>query len=491
MEDTGIGVAPDKIDRLFKSFSQADATTTRRFGGTGLGLAISKQLAELMGGEIGVESVEGEGSTFWFTAVLAKPADGANARKERIDVGDARILVVDDNETNRLILREYLRAWGCEVTCAPNAGDGLDRMVRAQREGRPFDIAILDLLMPDVDGLELAQRIRSVDEFKDTPLVLLSSAGLASAADRAKDVGFARCLLKPIRQSSLLECMQSILGAAPAAESCAGPATKAADNTQKALPSGLRILLVEDNATNQKVALHVLDNRLGLRADAVANGAEAIEALRRADYDIVLMDCQMPIMDGYEATRRIRSAQTGVRDPNVRIVAMTANAMKGDRERCLEAGMDDYVAKPVRPQELSEAMHRVLRDKPVEPADAASPASPSAEAAPEGPLVSEFANDPDMQDLVEEFVDALAPSIDAMQQAVAASHWQEVQSLAHQLKGSGGAYGYPALTDAAAILENAAKACDAEQVADAMRRLTSLLGAVLEDPSVRCEGEKT
>jgi CheY-like chemotaxis protein len=365
VKDTGIGIPPDIQARLFQAFTQADNSTTRRFGGTGLGLAISKQLVEMMGGRIGVKSEPGKGSTFFFSARLEKqtgPAEPAPSIYFR-DVFDLRVLVVDDNATNRQILRHQLYAWKMQKGSAANGFEALDLLRTAAADGKPYDLALLDMQMPEMDGMTLARSIKADPAIRSTRLIILTSMGYMHTQDELKAAGVDAYLVKPIKQSRLFDCLVNVLGKsaaehvftkpskgeAPAAETPAAPAQHPA-----------RILLAEDNIVNQKVALAQLRG-LGFAADAVANGHEVLSALRQVPYDIIFMDCQMPEMDGYEAARLIRqeekSAKVNWRAP-VRIVAMTANAMTGDREKCLAAGMDDYLSKPVRKAELQSALIR-------------------------------------------------------------------------------------------------------------------------------------
>ena len=352
VSDTGIGILPKDKDRLFKSFSQVDSSTTRKFGGTGLGLAISKQLAELMGGRIGVKSKEGKGSTFWFTAVFEKQPEWD---KEKLiipeDIRNKHILIVDDNETNRLVLKEQLKGWGCRYKDASSGAQALEMLRQGKADKDPFEIAIIDMQMPEMDGETLGQWIKQDPDLKNTILVLLASMGKRGDAKRIEKTGFAAYLTKPIKQSQLYDCLAMITGERkemPEDQSATIVTRHAIADNKK---HRLRILLVEDNTTNQKVALNIL-KRFGYNADAAANGKEAVKALEIIPYDIVLMDCQMPEMDGYEATGEIRNPASKVLDHKVPVIAMTAHAMKGDRKRCLEAGMDDYLCKPVNPREL-------------------------------------------------------------------------------------------------------------------------------------------
>jgi signal transduction histidine kinase/CheY-like chemotaxis protein len=358
VSDTGTGILQSDMDRLFKSFSQVDNSTTRKFGGTGLGLAISKQLAELMGGRIGVKSKEGKGSTFWFTAVFEKQPEG---NKEKIivpeDIRKKHILIVDDNATNRFVLKEQLRLWGCRYKEALSGAQALEKLRLAKADKDPFEIAIIDMLMPGMDGETLGQKIKQDPDLKNTILVLLTSMGKWGDARRIEKIGFAAYLTKPIKQSQLYDCLAMVTGVKKdmLKDQPATIVTRYAIADDK--KHKLRILLVEDNVTNQKVALNIL-KRSGYNADAAANGKEAVKVLELIPYDIVLMDCQMPEMDGYEATGEIRNPASKVIDPKVPVIAMTAHAMKGDREKCLEAGMDDYLCKPVNPQELCDMIEK-------------------------------------------------------------------------------------------------------------------------------------
>ncbi|HEX9918316.1 MAG TPA: response regulator, partial [Pyrinomonadaceae bacterium] len=360
VSDTGIGISEDVRKNLFQAFTQADGSTTRKYGGTGLGLAISKQLVELMGGHIGVTSEPGKGSTFWFTAAFGKQAPKARAAQPNASSLDKlRVLIVDDNATNRKILSHQLTSWGMIHEEADSGLRALEALRQAAAQGTAFDLAILDLMMPGMDGFELARAIKSDPAIAGARLVLLTSFGQRGDDAAAREIGVAAYLTKPVRQSQLYDCLSTVVGHAPAASERDAPAGlsagRALKETRKMSPK--LILLAEDNIVNQKVAARQLQ-RLGYRADLVANGLEALEALGRIPYDLVLMDCQMPEMDGYEATAEIRRREGGAK--HTPIVAMTANALEGDREKCIAAGMDDYVSKPVRPEELGEVLERLL-----------------------------------------------------------------------------------------------------------------------------------
>ena len=366
VKDTGIGIPSDKRDILFQKFTQADSSTTRRFGGTGLGLAISKRLAELMGGEIGVRSEDGHGSEFWFTARFIKQAESESNVTPSAGICGTRVLVVDDNATNREVLMAQLQSWGLRPEEVPDGLAALRSLAKAQAEGNPFQAAILDMQMPIMDGVSLARAIKADAKLRNTYLVLLTSLGQREDSKKMSEIGFAACLTKPVRQSDLFDSLAAVLTGQDLPDKTPVSATYA--DRQSFLPreaisvvtrGAYRILLAEDNITNQQVAVGIL-KKFGLRTDAVANGEEAVRSLTTLPYDLVFMDVQMPVMDGLEATRKIRDQQSPVLDHQVPIIAMTANAMRGDREKCLEAGMTDYVSKPVSPKALADVLDRWL-----------------------------------------------------------------------------------------------------------------------------------
>ena len=362
VHDTGIGIPAEVQEKLFEPFVQADTSTTRRFGGTGLGLAICKRLAELMCGEIGVTSEPGSGSTFWFTVVLEKAVD-PNARVTLAPslLEDHHALLVDDNATNLKLLDHLCTRWRMRHACADSAATALVTLRRAVAEGAPFDLVVLDHHMPETDGLQLAQAIRADRSVPTPTLVLLTSRGERLPQTEMDAHGLAACELKPLHPDKLRSTLARILAATRHANGSASPAaTEAAAAPAK--ESDAKILVAEDNVVNQKVTLLQLRS-LGFSADLVTNGREAIDALRRKPYALVLMDAQMPEMDGMEATKHIRRAQAAgdAHFPaQLRIVAMTANAMAGDREACIAAGMDDYLAKPVKPDALRDILTRYL-----------------------------------------------------------------------------------------------------------------------------------
>lgn len=358
VSDTGIGIDPEVLPKLFQPFSQADSSTTRKYGGTGLGLVISKRLVNAMGGEIGVRSTPGKGSAFWFTLRLEKHEAPAPSRCE--DLAGLRVLVVDDNATNRKILHHQIIAWKMRNGCAASGPEAIELLERETASGNPYDLVVLDMHMPGMDGFGLAKAIQSRPALAGLRMVLLTSLGQTFTQEVLRHHGIAHCLLKPVRQSEFYNALAAAMSegaAAPSRHRAAAAPEPPAEPRQEA-----RLLLAEDNVVNQKVAMKQLQ-KLGYEADVVSNGREALEALARRDYPLVLMDCHMPEMDGYTATREIRRREREAPGAfRVRIIAMTADAMQGDREKCLARGMDDYIAKPVRVEELKRLLGHYLQN---------------------------------------------------------------------------------------------------------------------------------
>jgi signal transduction histidine kinase/DNA-binding response OmpR family regulator len=457
VKDTGIGIPAEAQARLFQAFSQADGSTTRKYGGTGLGLAISKQLIERMHGTPGVQSVPGQGSLFWFTARLTKQPESAHAPVEN-ELVNLRVLIVDDNETNRHILQQQTRAWKMRSGAATNADEALAELWSALNAADPYQIVLLDMQMPGTNGLTLARTIKAESKLAGVRLVLLSSLGGRVSADELKAAGIDDCLVKPVKQSRLFDSLATVMatavvGSTNKAKKVSRPSSSPAPATQK-----LRILLAEDNTVNQQVALGMLQ-KLGYRADAVADGTEVLEALNRIRYDVVFMDCQMPQLDGYETTRRIRQLEQKRTAPfdwkaPVHIIAMTANAMEGDREKCLAAGMNDYLSKPVRRNELKAALDRHGEIQSIAtPPDKVSTSSD--EILVDIDQLRDVTDDePDrMQQLIDLYLTQAAPMLDGLGEAIQTNASSEVARIAHKLVGSSVSCGVEALTQPLRELE--------------------------------------
>jgi signal transduction histidine kinase/CheY-like chemotaxis protein len=374
VRDTGIGIDSSKQGRLFKSFSQADDTTTRQFGGSGLGLVICKQLVEMMGGEIGFSSQPGSGSDFWFVLpATLSPTAGNLAFAPEEDLRGLKILVIDDNATNCEMLTHRLRKWGAQALCARHGVIGLQLLSQARQKGSAFDMAILDMQMPDLDGLEVAQQIRSDESLATTKLAILTSSDRNGAPQQARHYGINTFLTKPVRSSNLYYSLAALqregIAPLPAQPQPTERSQRADQNLFNA-----KVLVAEDNLVNQQVAAGIL-RKLGCRTDLVVNGQEAVQKSSEGGYDIIFMDCQMPIMDGYQATQQIRCRDQEAKTP---IVALTAHALSGDRDRCLAAGMDDYLSKPFSQQQLVAILKRWLPSPAAPKVLVAEPEAPRA-----------------------------------------------------------------------------------------------------------------
>jgi two-component system sensor histidine kinase/response regulator len=454
--DTGIGIADKDAGRLFESFQQADASTTRRFGGTGLGLAISRQLTQMMGGDLTVASELGRGSTFTFTLPFhAAHGDEAPARAQ-VELRGLKVLAVDDTATNRRILEAYLGSWGMRVTSCPDGQDALDALHRAADRGEPFDVAVLDYNMPRMDGVELARRITASPALRTLRMVMLTSSGSGHAA--AREVGVTEFLTKPVRQSRLYDAIASAMYHAPAVQEARrrrldeGEGMATADDEA---PAGALILIAEDHDVNRILMEKLLGQR-GHRTIAAADGLEAVRLACEGGVDLVFMDCQMPELDGYAATRRIREREQGA--ARLPIVAMTAHAMAGDREKCLAAGMDDYVAKPLRPDAVDAMLDRWL------PAggngDGNENGHGSAAADEPDPIGDERFGDlarefpaAAVREVVVAFIDSTPSIIERIVLAAEGVDHAEVAAGAHRLKGGCLAVGAGLLNDLSAELE--------------------------------------
>ncbi|HEX7765334.1 MAG TPA: response regulator, partial [Nitrospira sp.] len=364
--DSGIGISEDTQGRLFQPFVQADSTMTRRYGGTGLGLSISKQLIELMGGQIGVKSSPDHGSTFWCTARFPKQPSSVSAILPMADLQGHRVLIVDDNESNRLILHHLVSGWGMQDVLAEDAASAVAHIEEAYRHGTSFDCAIVDMVMPGKDGLQLAAELQSLPCAASMRIVVMTSLLQRGHAERARKVGAKGYLTKPVRHDELRDCLRTVLGMAHASAETpqSGESTMPRLVTRHTLAEDAprrKVLVVEDNSVNQKLAVRMLE-KLGYRPDLVENGQEALAALDAGAYDAVLMDCQMPVMDGFETTAAIRRQEAAGKRyagaGHLPIIAVTANAMQGDRERCLAAGMDAYLAKPIKLEDVRATLAR-------------------------------------------------------------------------------------------------------------------------------------
>jgi len=492
VRDTGIGIPPDRRDRLFQSFSQVDASTTRRYGGTGLGLAISKRLSELMGGTMWVESEVGQGSTFHFT-ILAEAAPGYGRTyldRPQPQLVGKRLLIVDDNATNRRILTMQARSWGMLPRGAASGPQALEWI----QQGDPFDVAILDMQMPEMDGLALATEIRKFRDAQTLPLVMLTSLGQHGEISAANG-NFAAILAKPVKSSQLYDALVGLFADQPIRF---GEATnQGLFDSQIGQHRPLRILLAEDNVVNQKVALRILE-KLGYRADVAANGLEVLEALERQPYDVVLMDVQMPEMDGLEATRRLRQRWPEGQRPW--IIAMTAGAMEKDREQCLAAGMDDYISKPVRIEELTRALSRCRPPGPRQGGNGAINAStlatPTASAINREAIkelqaiVGEDAPDV-IKELVGIYLDDSPRLLARLRQAITDEDLQAATLAAHTLKSSSAHMGATRLSALCAELEAFGQTGTMEGVAEKAsqieaeyERVKAELEKLIQEPAV-------
>jgi signal transduction histidine kinase/DNA-binding response OmpR family regulator/HPt (histidine-containing phosphotransfer) domain-containing protein len=473
--DTGIGIPLSSQSKLFQPFIQVDASTTRQYGGTGLGLAICKQLVELMGGEIHLESEEHKGSTFWFTVPLQKQI---NKSSEQYSLGienlqGLKVLVVDDSITNCNILYHQLKSWGMVVDVLIQSTDVIPCLHRAIEMGQPYQVALLDMQMPELDGEQLGIQIKSSKILKDMHLTMLTSLDQSGAASRMLEIGFADYLCKPVRKARLLNSLVDTIAGTPEGQKTSRKNLKAKEVRPA---SRLRILLAEDSPINQKVAVNQLHS-LGFKVDVVGNGQEALDLLATVPYDIILMDCQMPILDGYNASRQIRDreASPNYKFPKVIIIALTANAMREDRDRCLDSGMDDFLSKPVRKEDLAKKLdywNQILAEEDtVNPVPNIEISFPSTDASEVDDILNDSdveidwqyldemcsGNDEFKKELLEAYSMSMPEHLEALAIAISTKEYRDIEHEAHFIKGSSSAIGIAGVARLASTLEENGK----------------------------------
>lgn len=459
VKDTGIGISRENIGTLFKAFSQIDSSTTRKFGGTGLGLSISKRLVQKMGGEIGVESDEGSGSTFWFTVLLEKHKAPDKTESFPIEkFHGVKILSVDDNETNRLVMNNMLSSWEFIHDEVEDARSALEALRNAKNANNPYSLVFLDMLMPEMDGESLAREIKNDPLISDTRLVMMSSAGPSFERKYRESKLFSEILSKPIKKSQLFDCIATLLGENNLVRESVGFKDI---QSSSSIHEAKKILLVEDNEINQKVAIAIL-SKMNMRPDIAPNGAEALRILEGMTYDLILMDIQMPVMDGLEATKLIRDKNSNVINHDVPIIAMTAHALKGDREKCLSAGMDDYVSKPVKPKDLADAINRQLsgikRAEQQLTNDKIEAETVNSIIFDVNSLMERISGDKELfEELVTLFTEDTPKHFASIKNAYKNKDVDVIQHIAHSIKGSSGNFGASSMQKVALSLEQTAK----------------------------------
>jgi len=486
VRDTGIGIPADRMDRLFRAFSQVDESTTRTYGGTGLGLAICHELAALMGGEMGVESRPGEGSTFWCDLPLAAGTSVAKSKAVPQELTAIRILAVDDNPTNLEVLREQCRAWGLDVDCTQFPYEALGRLDVADRARRPYGMILLDHNMPGLDGWSLAREIRRRESYRTTPLLMLSSSAAPENLPDDESSTISLCLTKPVRQSRLFDALVNLASEHPAADRpAATPPMSPQARIQRPDGRPARILVVEDNEINQMVVREILEQS-GCRCEFAGDGDAAFRRMQESPFDVVLMDCQLPIRDGFQTTSDWRAHEASQQLSHQPIIALTANAIRGDRERCLAAGMDDYLTKPIDPAALIATIARMMEQFPqatVRPAAATPPAAKST-AAPFAPidwtaLMGRCLGNVGLAQATLQRFAARAPEVlQRTQEAIAANDRTQVRQLLHHLHGMASNVSAAEVTQAVQTLESCADVDDPAVLAAGVTALTALVDRV-------------
>jgi Amt family ammonium transporter len=503
VQDTGIGIPADRRDRLFKSFSQVDASMSRKYGGTGLGLAIARQLVELMGGQIGCDSVPGEGSTFHFTVTLAQASpSSAPAAAPRLDLRGLRVLVVDDNATYRDILANQLLSWGFDVALAEDAEVALRELVAAQQQHKPFRIAIVDMILPGKSGPELAAIVRQDSGLARTAMIMVTSADSGFDPGGMREIGFSACLTKPIRQSHLFDAIvESMTPASRSSEQTEAP------RVREAVGNRARILLAEDNTVNQMVASELLKDA-GYLCDIVADGRGAVEAAAHDAYAIILMDCQMPEMNGFDATREIRASEARNGKMRVPIIALTANAVQGDRERCLETGMDDYVTKPIDPDQLLKTIERHLAEQSPHVIGASKPAPEAQTTAGSATIPTSASSGMPpvdtssllrrcrgkaslVEQLLQKFESQALEQLRSLEEAASRNDREAIARISHAVKGAAANLSAESVRASAMTLEGSAAALGEDELLRGIERLAaSVRECVAYIPSACVELEK-
>ena len=496
VSDTGIGIPQDKLDSIFKNFEQVDGSTTRKYGGTGLGLSITRQFVEMMGGKIHVESPNnhqskgGPGSIFHFTVCfkLSRSKDIRILRPKPQDLSGMPVLIVDDNFTNRILLQDMITSWGLVPTIATDGNEAFDLFNKAFDSGTPYRLILLDLQMPELDGFDVAKLIKDAPSGKEVRIIMLSSIGQRGDSDRCKEVGISGYLHKPIKQSDLFDAIMMTMGLSSEEE----PTVITRHKVYEARES-YNILLAEDNLINQTLAIKLLETR-GHRVALASNGKEAVEAFTKGDFDLILMDIQMPEMDGFEATREIRKLETG--DPqqlpianhqssihSITIIAMTAHAMTGDREKCIAAGMDDYVSKPINPEALFSVINKIARklqgakaQKPTQPSQGSKTFSPTTFDL-SGAMETVLGNKDLFREIAGMFIETCPDYIARINKGIAGNDGGVLEREAHSLKGAIGNFGAREAYEVAHRLE---KLGEEGEMATAAVELSNLESAIKE-----------